>query len=110
MPGDDETLRVSSILRVPVAQAGRRHGAADHARDAELDLPRRRGADAAECQRALPDLSPQRDVALVARALALELLDRGERVAAQLRDVDGLGRLDHLVELLPGVLRLVLRD
>src|SRR5882672_12201263 len=96
-PGHDDRRR-SSLLRVPQAQPGRGERAADHARNAELDLPDRGGRDAAERQRALADLAPERDVALVARALALELVDRGGRLLAQPRQVDRLGRLDHLVE------------
>src|SRR5262245_10803018 len=67
------------LLLLPEAQRRAGGGAADHARQAELHLPGGGGGDAAERERALPDLAPGRDIALVARALALELLERGER-------------------------------
>src|SRR5437588_11880924 len=96
-----------SLRRGPVAHRRRGRGAAEHARNAELDLPERRGGDAAERDRALADLAPERDVALVSRPLALELLDGRERLFADMADVGGVGRLDHFLEHRGGFLGLV---
>ena len=62
----------------------------------EFDLPGHRERDAADRQRPLPDLSPEREVALRARALALQFLDRGKRLVAHLAGLDRFGRLDDL--------------
>src|SRR5438552_4985287 len=85
-------------LLVPERQGGRGHAAADHARQAELDVAGGGGRDAAERERSLADLPPKTDVALVAGSFALEFFDLGQRFLAQPRGVDGFGRLDHLIE------------
>src|ERR1700726_3901742 len=86
------------LRRGPVAHRRRRCRAAEDARDAEFDLAERRGGDAAERDGALAHLAPERDIALVTRALALELLDRCQRLLADAADVGGVGRLDHFLE------------
>src|SRR5439155_1811706 len=96
-----------SLRRGPVAHRRRGRRAAEHAGDAELDLAERRGGDAAERDRALAHLTPERDVALVTGPLALELLDRRERLLANAADVGHVGRLDHLLEHGDGFLRLM---
>src|SRR5262245_24584710 len=103
-PPDRTATRASSagcrrlLLAAPEIQHRRGRGAADHAWQAERHLSGGGRRDAAERQRALPDLTPGRHVALVAGTLALELLHGGERVLAHARGLHGLGRLDHLVE------------
>src|ERR1041384_4142080 len=84
--------------RVPEPQLRRGRDPADHAGNAEFDLSGDRQHDAADGERPLPDLTPDREVALRARPLALELLDRGERLVPQLAALVGLGGLDDLLE------------
>src|ERR1700722_19159320 len=81
-----------------VLQARRVGSAANHAGNADLDLAGGGGDDAAHRQRALADLAPGGHLAPGVRPFLLELFDRGERFLAHARGVDGLGRLDHVVE------------
>src|SRR5262245_65862673 len=81
-----------------VVQARRVGRAADDAGDAELELAGGGGNDAAHRQGALSDLAPRGQLAPRVRPLLLELLDRGERFLAHARGVDGLRRLDYVVE------------
>src|SRR5947207_13578608 len=85
------------LLLFPEAERRRRRRAADHAGQAELDLAERGCGDAADRKRADTDLAPGREVAFVARPLALELLDRGELLAMTPPHVDSL---DHMHEVL----------
>src|SRR5260370_38564541 len=92
MTRQNPTRTWMSLRRGPVAHRRRGRRPADDARNAELDLAERRGRDAAERHGALADLAPERDVALITRALALELLDRRQRLLADAADVGGCGR------------------
>ena len=49
-------------------------------------------------ERALADFRPGAHLALVVRSLDLELLDRGERVLAQLASIGDFRSVNHLVE------------
>src|ERR1043166_5805794 len=88
----------SILLLLPQRERAGGDRAADHARNADLDLAERRGGDAADRDRADPDLAPGREFLLVGRAFALELLERGGLLTMQRRHVDGLGRVDHLAQ------------
>src|ERR1043166_5269043 len=88
----------SVLLLLPQRERARRDRAADHAWNSDLDLAERRGGDAADRDRADPDLAPGRELLPVGRAFALELLDRRGLLAVQRRDVNGLGRVDHLAQ------------
>src|SRR6516165_6645201 len=99
IPGSTLTRRpgMTGLMR-HVLQAGGVSGAADYARYPQFDLPGGGGDDATHRQRALADLAPTRQFAFGIRALALELLDRGERLLAHMHGVDRLRGLDHVVE------------
>src|SRR5579871_4057765 len=86
-----------SILR-PIIQRRGAERAAHHAWQTELDLSGRRRGDATGRQYALADLAPGEHLALVARPLALEILDGGERCFAHVRELHGLCRLNNLVQ------------
>src|SRR5215468_11114348 len=90
--------RQELLLLLPRAERRRAHAAGDHTRQSKVDLAGCRRRDAAERQRALTDLAPPCDVALIGRSLLAQLLDRRKRFLAQLRGVDRLGRVDDLGE------------
>ena len=71
-------------------------GAADDARHAHVHLAHDAGGDAAQREHRLAGLSPPGEVAGVLRAFGSQLLDGGERVLADLRELEGFGALDHL--------------
>src|SRR5712675_2334630 len=70
------------LLLFPERQKALRGRAADHAGDADRDLPQRRSRHAAERDRADADLSPEIEIAPRIRPLGLEFVDGGERVLA----------------------------
>src|SRR5215468_6935311 len=96
--------RQELLLLLPRAERRRAHAAGDHTRQSKVDLAGCRRRDAAKRQRALADLAPPGDVALVRRSLAAQLFDCGKRFLAQLRGLDRLGCVDDLGENLHGLL------
>src|SRR6195256_7002137 len=92
------SARTQSLLLFPEGQQALRGGAADHAGDADRDLAKRRRRDAAQRNRADPDLTPEVEIAPAIRALGLELFHGGERILADRAELHGVGGLDHLAE------------
>src|SRR5207248_8670536 len=89
---------LTSLLLFPERQQALRGGTADHAGDADCDLPQRCRRNAAERDRANADLTPEVEIAPRVRTLGLELFDRGERILADGAELPGIGGLDHLGE------------
>ncbi len=84
------------LLLFPERQQPLRGRASDHAGDTDRHLPQRRGRNAAQRHGADADLAPEVEVAPLVRALALEVVNGGQRIAAQRADLHGVGGLNHL--------------
>src|SRR5215831_17188710 len=76
------------LLLLPVAECRRSNAAGDHTRQSKVNLPGRRGRDAADRQCPLADLGPPWDISLIGRSLLSQALRPRECFLAQLGGVD----------------------
>src|SRR3990170_6860767 len=83
-------LRLLPLRRRQVLEGGRGDGAADDAGNPDLDVAHGAGRDASQSQDRLARRPPPGEVPVALRALGFELVDRGERVFADLGGLEGL--------------------
>src|SRR5579871_4329771 len=86
------------LLLFPERQKTLRRRAADHAGDADLNLPQGGGRNAAERESTDADLAPEIEITSRVRALGLQLFDGGKRVLADRTELHGIGGLDYFGE------------
>src|SRR5258705_11867337 len=73
-------------LLLPEAEGGRGYAPRDDAGQAEFDVPGGGCGDAAECERALANLTPERHVASIPRALAPQFIHCCQRILPESRE------------------------